>query len=48
MLEVIELGKNYISDADSLQSNLNKFPHLQELYLYLNELRSLPQNLSFP
>lgn len=48
MLEIIELGKNYISDSDSLQSNMNKFPNLQELYIYLNELRSLPKNLSFP
>jgi len=27
---------------------MNKFPNLQELYIYLNELRSLPKNLSFP
>jgi len=27
---------------------MNKFANLQELYIYLNELRSLPKNLSFP
>lgn len=48
MLQVLELGKNYISHADSLQSSNNKLSNLQELYLYLNELRSLPNNLSFP
>lgn len=48
LLEVLELGKNYISDVDALVSNLNPLIHLQELYLYMNELRSLPLNLSFP
>lgn len=48
MLEVLELGKNYISDTDALQSNVNKFAHLQELYIYMNEIRSLPKNLKFP
>ena len=48
LLEVLELGKNYISDVDALVSNLNPLIHLQELYLYMNELRSLPVNLSFP
>jgi Leucine-rich repeat (LRR) protein len=28
MLEIIELGKNYISDVDALQGLINKFPHL--------------------
>ena len=28
MLEVLELGKNYISDTDALQSSVNKFAHL--------------------
>jgi len=48
MLEVLELGKNYISDTDALQSSVNKFAHLQELYIYMNEIRSLPKNLKFP
>ena len=48
LLEVLELGKNYISDADALQSNMNKFCHLQELYIYMNQIRTLPQKMSFP
>lgn len=47
LIEVLELGKNYISDVDALVSTLNPLTHLQELYLYMNELRSVPQNLSF-
>ena len=48
MLEIIELGKNYISDVDALQGLINKFPHLQELYLYMNQIRHMPNKLSFP
>ena len=47
LLEFLELGKNYISDVDALVSTVNPLTHLQELYLYMNELRSLPRNLSF-
>jgi hypothetical protein len=36
MLEVLELGKNQISNVDSLQSTTNSFPLLTELYLYIN------------
>ena len=36
MLEILELGKNYISDTDALQSTMNKYSHLQELYIYMN------------
>lgn len=48
LLEVLELGKNYISDVDALVSTVNPLIHLQELYLYMNELRRLPENLCFP
>lgn len=47
-LEVLELGKNYISDADALQSPSNPLAYLRELYLYMNEIRTLPSKLSFP
>ena len=47
LIEVLELGKNYISDVDALVTTLNPLTHLQELYLYMNELRSLPKDLSF-
>ena len=47
-LEVLELGKNYISDTDALQSQLNPLAYLQELYLYMNEIRSLPPSMVFP
>jgi Leucine-rich repeat (LRR) protein len=45
MLEILELGKNYISDCDALA--MCKFAHLQELYLYMNQIRTLPR-LSYP
>jgi hypothetical protein len=35
MLEVLELGKNQISNVDLLQGT-NSFPMLTELYLYIN------------
>lgn len=47
-LEVLELGKNFISDTDALQSDLNPLMMLSELYLYMNEIRSLPENMNFP
>jgi len=47
LLEVLELGKNYISDIDNLQTTANPLHFLQELYLYMNELRSCPPMLSF-
>ena len=48
MLEIIELGKNLLTDADSIQSPNNRLIFLTELYLYDNQLRALPKNLSFP
>jgi Leucine-rich repeat (LRR) protein len=46
-LQILELGKNYISDIDNLQSSYNPLVHLQELHLYINEIRNLPPSLSF-
>ena len=46
MLEVLELGKNQISNVDLLQGT-NQFPMLTELYLYINQIKRLPTNLSF-
>ena len=37
------MGKNYISNADVLADASNPLLLLQEVYLYMNELRSLPQ-----
>ena len=45
-LEVLELGKNQISNVDLLQGT-NQFPMLTELYLYINQIKRLPTNLSF-
>jgi hypothetical protein len=42
VLEFIELGKNEISDADLLANTQNPFSLLQELYLYINKIRTLP------
>jgi len=36
MLEIIELGKNLITDADCIQSPNNRLIFLNELYLYDN------------
>jgi len=47
MLEVLELGKNQISNVDLLHGN-NQFPMLTELYLYINQIKRLPPNISFP
>ena len=37
-----------LTDADAIQSPNNRLIFLTELYLYDNQLRSLPKNLSFP
>ena len=44
-LEYLELGKNFISILDSIPSH--KLLFLTELYLYSNQIQSLPKNLSF-
>ena len=48
MLEIIELGKNLLTDVDCIQSPNNRLIFLSELYLYDNQLRSLPKGLTFP
>jgi Leucine-rich repeat (LRR) protein len=48
MLEYLELGKNFISNMDHLVNNpSNRFCFLTELYLYSNQLTSIPHNLSY-
>ena len=45
-LEYLELGKNFISSIDCLPTH--KLLMLQELYLYSNQIQSLPKTtLSF-
>ena len=46
-LTFLELGKNFIQNVDALVDINNPLLHLHELYLYMNELRSLPTDLSF-
>lgn len=46
-LQHLDLGKNYIASADALIDVANPLLHLQEVYLYMNELRSFPR-LSLP
>lgn len=48
VLEYLELGKNFISDVSTLLSQGNRLTCLSELYLYSNQLSSLPRDFSFP
>lgn len=47
MLEVLELGKNVITNADPLQG-INPFSMLTELHLFINQIKRMPANLCFP
>ena len=46
LLEVLQLGKNLITNADMLQGP-NPFSQLTELSLFINNIAKLPTNLSF-
>jgi internalin A len=48
LLEFLELGKNQIADVEALVSPNNRLVFLTELYLYMNNIKSMPRGLSFP